>query len=117
MILTRAEIQECDRGYRRDFMNRLSGVKGAWVMSTFSEAHAANLGLFNSVTHIGANPPLMGVLFRPHTVERHSLENLRETRLFGLNALPEALRESAHRTSAKFERDTDDFEECGLSKK
>lgn len=49
-------------------------------MGTVNKIGHTNLAIFNSVIHIGANPPLMGFISRPNSGERHTLENIQETK-------------------------------------
>jgi len=55
---------------------------------------------------------MIGVLFRPHTVERHTLENILETGVFTLNHVKEAFFKEAHQTAARYEGS--EFEAVGL---
>jgi len=72
------------------------------------------LGLFFSVIHVGANPPYLGVLFRPHTVPRHTLENILATKSFTVNAVSDKILEQAHQSSAKYSDGQSEFKEVGL---
>lgn len=102
-------------GYRRNLLNSLTGPKGAHLLGSQSATGVPNLGLFSQVLHLGANPPLVGVLFRPTTVPRHSLENLRTMGAFTLNPVPLAHLEAAHQTSANYPEGTSEFEATGLT--
>ena len=83
-------------------------------MGTQNEEGTPNLALFSQVLHISAAPARLGILFRPEGAERHSLHNLRATRLLSLNALPLGFVEAMHCTSANFPRTVSEFEACGL---
>lgn len=83
-------------------------------MGTENDAGIKNLGLFFSVIHVGANPPMLGLLFRPHTVPRHSLENFRFSGYATLNSVHPDLLEKAHAASANFAADQSEFEELNI---
>lgn len=105
-------ILEADSSYRRDLINCLSGYKSLNLIGTKSQAGITNLAPFSQVFHIGATPPLVGILFRPHTVERHTLQNILDTGFFTLNHVSEAFYKQAHQTAARFEGS--EFEGTGL---
>eukprot|EP00164_Ancoracysta_twista_P022280 GFYU01040957.1.p1 GENE.GFYU01040957.1~~GFYU01040957.1.p1 ORF type:complete len:208 (-),score=35.83 GFYU01040957.1:6-629(-) len=110
---TEKALQECDRRYRTNLVNALSGVKGANVVASKSSAGKPNAALFTSVIHMGADPPLMGMLVRPNTVPRHTLENIKDTRCFTINHVTESFFQQAHLTSAR--TDQSEFELANLS--
>lgn len=101
-----------DKSYRRDFINCLSGYKSLNLIGTKSDSGKTNLAPFTQVFHIGASPPLIGILFRPHTVERHTLENILASKFFTLNHVTEAFFKEAHHTSARWEES--EFQATGL---
>jgi flavin reductase (DIM6/NTAB) family NADH-FMN oxidoreductase RutF len=105
-------ILAAEKSFRRDFVNCLSGYKSLNLIGTKSEAGTTNLAPFSQVFHIGASPPLIGILFRPHTVERHTLENILATRFFTLNHVTAAFYREAHHTSARWEES--EFKATGL---
>ena len=109
------DINEMDRIYRLNLINSLSGYKSANLIGTESKG-LSNLAIFNSVVHLGANPPLLGMIQRPHTVERQTLENIRESGIYTINHLTEELVKRGHYTSAKFEREESEFEKCNIEK-
>ena len=83
-----AGIDAMAQRYRANFINSLSGYKSANLIGTCNEQQQTNLAIISSVVHIGANPPLMGMIMRPHTVTRDTLGNIKQTGLFTINALP-----------------------------
>lgn len=109
-----AAIESLERGFRRDWFNRLGGTRLAWLLGSWSDTFGQNLGLFSNVVHLGANPPLLGLVFRPETVRRDSLQNIRDTRLFSLNTVELNEVERAHQTSAKYEAHINEFEAVGM---
>jgi flavin reductase (DIM6/NTAB) family NADH-FMN oxidoreductase RutF len=85
------------------------------LVGTTSATGTDNLAVFSQVLHIGANPPLTGILFRPDSVERHTLTNIRKNGAFTLNTATTAMAKQVHQTSARYPRDVSEFEACGLT--
>ncbi|MCR9016084.1 flavin reductase family protein [Aquiflexum gelatinilyticum] len=108
----KASIMEAESAFRRDFINCLSGYKSLNLIGTKSLKGISNLSPFSQVFHIGATPPLVGILFRPHTVERHTLENILETGYFTLNHVTEEFYREAHQSAARYSGS--EFEATGL---
>lgn len=108
-------IASLEQRYRAMFINSLSGFKSLCLIGTRSRAGQANLAIFNSFFHIGANPPLFGFISRPDTVERHTLNNILETELFTLNHVRSDFYEAAHQTGARYGGNVSEFEATGLT--
>jgi len=117
ITLTRTELADWPSRKRAHFLNTMSGFKPVHVMGTNNGQGLANLAIFSQVIHVGANPPLLGVLFRPATVPRHSLSNIRETGFFTLNHVSESFFRKAHQTAGKYELHESEFNEVGLTPK
>ena len=109
---SKASVMEAESFFRRDLINSLAGYKSLNLIGTKSKSGITNLSPFSQVFHIGATPPLVGVLFRPHTVERHTLENILETGFFTLNHVTPEFYKQAHQTAARY--DDSEFEATGL---
>ncbi|WKK74611.2 flavin reductase [Marivirga salinae] len=107
-------IEKMDSRYRANLFNTISGFKSANLIGTVNKSGNTNLAIFNSVVHIGANPPYLGFILRPTTVERHTYENLKETGYYTLNHVHESFIGKAHQTSAKYERNVSEFQACGF---
>ena len=108
------KLMQLDGRYRANLINKISGYKTANLIGTRSGSGQENLAVFNSVVHIGANPPYLGFILRPTTVERHTYENLTETGYYTINQITERIHRQAHMTSAKFPGGVSEFEACGL---
>lgn len=111
---TLANINELDRRYRAQMMNCISGVKSVNLIGTKNNAAQENLAIFNSVVHIGANPPLLGFIQRPTTVDRHTYENIVATEYYTINSVTEALSAQSHQTAASYKREESEFQETSL---
>ena len=111
------QISSSDKFYKTNFFNTLSGVRSLFLLGSKSKEGIANLAVFNSIVHVGANPPLLGLVFRPEVdeVRRHSLENIKNTEFFTLNLLNSNILDKGHQTSAKYGSDINEFEAVGLT--
>lgn len=114
MKLTLTQILDFPKRYRANLINSLSGVKTPVLVGTKNQANATNLSIFNSLLHIGAHPPLLGILCRPNNTPRHTLNNILETGHYTLNFIPQNLIERAHQTSAKYPASISEFEACHI---
>lgn len=103
-----------EQRYRATFINSLAGFKTAVLIGSKSEDGFSNLAIFNSLIHIGANPPMYGFLCRPDTVKRDTLSNILETNYYTFNYVKAEDYEKAHQTSAKYEREVSEFEKTGF---
>lgn len=108
------DIFKMERNYRTNLINSLSGIKSANLIGTVSSDGLTNLAVFNSVMHIGANPPLLSIIIRPHSIERHTYENIKSTGYFTINAVDNNLMDRAHLTSGKFAKDVSEFIMCNI---
>ena len=115
MLITKENILNFEKLYRTNFVNSLSGFKSANLIGTISLEGKTNLAIFSSVIHVGANPPLMGFLMRPVSVERHTYNNIKETGYFTINHINKEIFKQAHQTSASYEKDISEFDACGLT--
>ena len=109
------EVIGMERLVRMRLINSISGMKGANLVGTVDRGGHANLALFNSVVHIGANTPYLGMIFRPLTVRRDTYNNIKTTGVYTLNHVHAAIRERAHQTSANFPAGVSEFDACGLT--
>lgn len=113
---SRDELAGLDRRFRANLINCATGFKPANLVGTVSADGFTNLAVFNSAVHIGANPPLLGLIFRPlGDVDRHTYDNIKATGVYTLNHVPTSMARNAHVTSAKFPREVSEFEACGFS--
>jgi flavin reductase (DIM6/NTAB) family NADH-FMN oxidoreductase RutF len=115
MHLDSTAIQNLDDKFRALFINSLSGFKSANLVGTQNKFGETNLSIVSSVFHLGANPPIVGMIMRPHSVRRDTLENILETGYYTLNHVNTTIFEQAHQTSARYEPTQSEFEEVGLT--
>jgi flavin reductase (DIM6/NTAB) family NADH-FMN oxidoreductase RutF len=115
MKVTKENILKFEKLYRAAFINSITGFKSASLIGTVSNKGNTNLAIFNSVIHVGANPPVLGFLMRPVSVERHTYENIKETGFFTINHINKDIYKQAHQTSARYKKDISEFDECKLT--
>ena len=115
MFFNTQSLNELEQRYRAHLINSLSGFKSANLLGTVDKNGQENLSIVSSVFHLGANPALLGMIIRPHSVPRHSFENLLETGFYTLNHVNEDIVTQAHQTSARYEKEQSEFIETGLT--
>jgi flavin reductase (DIM6/NTAB) family NADH-FMN oxidoreductase RutF len=115
MNLSADDIARLEPRYRATLINSLTGVRPAVLIGTRSHAGENNLAIFNSLVHLGADPALNGLLFRPATVERNTLNNILETGVYTINFVRAASYKNAHQTSAKYPKGESEFEAAGFA--
>jgi flavin reductase (DIM6/NTAB) family NADH-FMN oxidoreductase RutF len=108
-------IMAMDKQERVHFVNSLGGYKSVSLIGTVSNTGNTNLAIFSSVFHLGANPPLLGMIFRPSPPERNTLSNLLETGFYTINHINESIYKQAHQTSARYEKEVSEFDQTGLT--
>ena len=116
MVINSEQIAEMEKRYRATFINSLPGYKCLQLVGTISTDGITNLGLFNSIFHVGANPPLLGMVFRPDSPDHDTLDNIKANGQYTLNNVLPDWYERAHLASAKFPSGVSEFEPCGFKK-
>ena len=108
-------LMALEQRYRAAFINSLGGFKSVVLLGTKNNDGQTNLAIFNSLFHIGANPPLCGLIVRPDSVERHTFENIMQTGFYTVNHIKPEFYENAHQTSARYPREVSEFDTTQLS--
>ena len=115
MEFSKDAIENMDKRYRITFINSLPGFKCLQLVGTLSENGHSNLGLFNSIFHLGADPALLGMVFRPESENHDTLKNIKRTGYYTFNNVTKAFYQQAHQTSARYPSGCSEFVECGLT--
>ncbi len=115
MRITSEQFSALDKAYRALLVNSLSGFKSANLIGTADEQGQQNLSMVSSVFHLGAHPPLVGMIMRPASVPRHTLENIIATGCYTINHVHPAIVESAHQTAARYDKTVSEFDAVGLT--
>ena len=109
------DILAMEKQYRVHFINSLGGFKSVALIGTSDASGNTNLAIFSSVFHLGANPPLIALIFRPSPPERDTLKNILETGFYTINHINETIYRQAHQTSARYENEISEFDITGLN--
>ena len=110
------DLMALEKHKRAHFINSLGGFKSVSLVGTSDKEGNSNLAVFSSVFHIGANPPLIGLIFRPSPPERNTFANIIETGFYTLNHINETIYNQAHQTSARYDKGISEFEITGLNR-
>ena len=113
--ITYEQMMNMEKQERVHFVNSLGGFKSIGLIGTQNKIGQTNLAIVDSIIHIGSNPPLFGMIFRPGIVERHTLENILETNFYTINHINESIYKQAHQTSARYDRGISEFDVTDLN--
>jgi len=111
---TSTTIQDMEKRFRTTLINSIPGYKPLQLLGTVSEDCVTNLSLINSVFHLGANPPLLGLVIRPQRDENDTLANIKQTGEYTLNNVVTDWYKQAHKASATYPSGVSEFEACGF---
>ena len=103
-----------DKNKRVQLINSLGGFKSVSLIGTSDLDGNENLAIFSSIFHIGANPPLIGLIFRPSPPERNTYNNIIDTGFYTINHINESIYRQAHQTSARYDESESEFEITNL---
>jgi flavin reductase (DIM6/NTAB) family NADH-FMN oxidoreductase RutF len=98
-----------------NFFNTLSGFRSSVLIGSTDGKDHHNVGIFNSLVHLGANPPLLGFILRPTTVKRDTYNNILATKYYTINHISKQMIDAAHQTSASYDATTSEFDATGLT--
>ncbi len=107
-------VMNLPKHYKTHLINSLGGFKSVSLLGTINSSGQTNLAIFSSIFHIGANPPLIALIFRPSPPERNTLTNILETKYYTINHINEEIYTQAHQTSARYDDAISEFEVTGL---
>lgn len=114
MIITKENLQQFEDRFRRAFVNSLAGFRQVALIGSRSKEGQTNLAIFNSLIHLGANPALFGLISRPDSVPRDTLQNIVDTGYYSINYVSADAVEKAHQTSARYAKNVSEFEQVGF---
>lgn len=110
------ELLGMEKFYRINLVNSLGGYKSLHLLGTAADDGVSNLCLVSSVFHLGANPPLIGLVMRPQREHNDTLRNISSTGHYTLNNVLPAWYKQAHQTSASYPSGISEFDVCGFNK-
>lgn len=108
------DIENLEKQKRVHLINSLGGFKSVALVGTSDNQRNTNLGIFSSFFHIGAHPPLIGMIFRPSPPERDTMRNIINTGFYTINHINEKIYKQAHQTSARYDAVISEFEATDL---
>ncbi len=100
---------------RAQLINSISGFRSVALIGTIDTQGQTNLAIFSSIVHLGSNPPLLGFIMRPDSVERHTLTNIMDTGFYTINHIHQKMYEQAHQTSARYPKTMSEFDATQLT--
>lgn len=115
MLINNHPLKNANKRQTINLVNSLSGFKSANLIGTKNDQGNFNLALFSSVFHLGAEPPLMGLIVRPDSVPRHTLENIRHNGYYTINHVHKGIYKQAHQTSARYAKEVSEFSAVNLT--
>jgi flavin reductase (DIM6/NTAB) family NADH-FMN oxidoreductase RutF len=114
--ITSDQIANMEKHYRISLINSLVGFKSLNLLGTTSQDGVTNLCIISSAFHLGANPPLIGLVIRPEREHNDTLSNIKSTMHYTLNNVLPAWYMQAHQTSASYPSGVSEFDACGFKK-
>lgn len=116
MNYTKQQIAALEKVTQLKLINAVTGIKPANLIGTVNSKGETNLAIFSSIVHLGTNPPLLGFITKPSSLEvGHTLNNIVENTCYTINHIHPAFAENAHFTSTKFSENISEFKACNLS--
>ena len=113
--LSNAQIMDMEQRKRAQLINSISGFRSVALIGTIDTQGQTNLAIFSSIVHLGSNPPLLGFIMRPDSVERHTLSNIMEMGHYTINHIHQKMYEQAHQTSARYPKNMSEFDATQLT--
>ncbi|KAA1247161.1 flavin reductase family protein [Aquimarina sp. RZ0] len=111
---TLKQLNELSSRYRANLVNSCIGYKPCTLIASSSNQGTTNVAIFNSIVHIGSNPPMLGFILRPTTVPRNTYKNIKENSFFTVNLVTKKMISAAHHTAAKYEEHISEFDKTDL---
>jgi len=109
------DFQRMEQRFRTNLINSLTGYKSGNLIGTIDGKGKTNLAIFTSAVHIGANPPFIGLIFRPVSIPRHTYENIKAVGYYTINHINKHIFKKAHQTAARYDREISEFEAVELT--
>lgn len=112
ITIKRKQIDEMEKFYRISLVNSLIGFKPVNLLGSCNIDGSPNLSIISSAFHLGANPPLIGLVMRPQREHNDTLKNIQATGQYTLNNVLPDWYKQAHQTSASYGSGVSEFEKC-----
>lgn len=103
-----------DKIEKINLINSCTGYKSANLITTKSIEGNTNIAIFNSVTHLGNSPSLIGFLVRPTNALNDTYKNIMETGYFTVNHITIDMITDVHHTATNFDLGLSEFDKTNL---
>ena len=113
--ISQDDLSKLEKVERLNLINSCTGYKSANLIGTQDLQGNTNLSIVSSVIHLGAHPPLVGMIMRPHSVPRHTFENILQSGVYTINQVNKSIYKQAHQTSARYDKEESEFDATGLT--
>ncbi|PIB29824.1 flavin reductase family protein [Maribacter sp. 4G9] len=110
-----SDLKNLPNRFRANLINSSTGYRPSNLLGTKSDQGVTNLAVFNSISHIGSDPAMLGFVLRPLTVRRDTYDNIKATGFFTVNHVNASILEESHQTSAKYGDHESEFIKTGLT--
>jgi flavin reductase (DIM6/NTAB) family NADH-FMN oxidoreductase RutF len=117
IAINSTQIAEMEKHYRISLINSVVGYKSLNLLGSISNDGVTNLCLISSAFHLGANPPLLGMVIRPEREHNDTLTNIKTAGQYTLNNVLPEWYQQAHQTSASYPSGVSEFDVCGFKKR
>ncbi len=108
------DLNKMPSRYRANLINSCTGYKSCNLLATKGKNGSTNVAIFNSIIHIGSNPPMLGFVLRPTTVPRNTYKNLKDTGFFTVNQVHQSIIKDAHHTASRYDEHISEFDKTEL---
>ena len=110
------QLSSLNKAFKINLINSITGLKPANLIGTTSNK-IDNVAIFSSVVHLGSNPALLGFTIRPQDKRKtDTYINLLDNPYFTINSIEKEYIDKAHKTSAKYDKESSEFEELNINK-
>lgn len=112
--IDRMQLEQMDKIQRLHLVNSCTGFKSANLIGTISNSGQTNVAIFSSVTHLGSDPALIGLVIRPSFQPRNTYQNIKEYGYFTVNHVYKDIIAAAHQSSANYTAEESEFDHTDL---
>lgn len=112
---TVSDVMGLEKRQKINLINALAGFKSVALIGSMDTDQKINLAIFNSFVHVGSEPPCIGFISRPDIEERHTVSNILKTGYYTINHITEKIYRQSHQTSARYPKDTSEFDAVQLT--
>ncbi len=112
--IDKLQFKQLEKVQRLNLINSCTGYKSANLIASISNTGKSNVAIFSSVTHLGSDPALIGIIIRPSSTPRNTYANIKEFGYFTINHIYSDIIEEAHQSSANYPPEESEFDHTNL---